>query len=67
MTIAVLQRLGQMIFVMFGISALVFLIFFATPVLTPPPGLPAATPRRKPSRRSARNSVSTDPFRCNMA
>lgn len=31
MTIAVLQRLGQMIFVMFGISALVFLIFFATP------------------------------------
>jgi peptide/nickel transport system permease protein len=31
MTTAVLQRLGQMIFVMFGISALVFLIFFATP------------------------------------
>ncbi|PYB70407.1 MULTISPECIES: ABC transporter permease [Rhizobium] len=31
MTIAVLQRFGQMIFVMFGISALVFLIFFATP------------------------------------
>jgi peptide/nickel transport system permease protein len=31
MTIAVLRRLGQMIFVMFGISALVFLIFFATP------------------------------------
>ncbi len=31
MTSAVLQRLGQMIFVMFGISALVFLIFFATP------------------------------------
>lgn len=31
MTIAVFQRLGQMIFVMFGISALVFLIFFATP------------------------------------
>ena len=31
MTVAILQRLGQMIFVMFGISALVFLIFFATP------------------------------------
>lgn len=31
MIFAVLQRLGQMLFVMFGISALVFLIFFATP------------------------------------
>lgn len=31
MIFAVLQRLGQMFFVMFGISALVFLIFFATP------------------------------------
>lgn len=31
MAVAILQRLGQMIFVMFGISALVFLIFFATP------------------------------------
>jgi peptide/nickel transport system permease protein len=31
MTTAVLQRLGQMIFVMFGISALVFLILLATP------------------------------------
>ncbi|PWE55719.1 peptide ABC transporter permease [Metarhizobium album] len=31
MVFAVLQRIGQMIFVMFGISALVFLIFFATP------------------------------------
>ena len=31
MFFAILQRLGQMIFVMFGISALVFLIFFATP------------------------------------
>lgn len=31
MTYAILQRLGQMLFVMFGISVLVFLIFFATP------------------------------------
>lgn len=31
MFIAIVQRLGQMIFVLFGISALVFLIFFATP------------------------------------
>ncbi|WP_137154937.1 ABC transporter permease [Rhizobium sp. FKL33] len=31
MGFAILQRLAQMIFVMFGISALVFLIFFATP------------------------------------
>jgi len=31
MILAILQRLGQMLFVMFGISALVFLIFFATP------------------------------------
>ncbi|MBB5575537.1 ABC transporter permease [Rhizobium paranaense] len=31
MVFAILQRLGQMVFVMFGISALVFLIFFATP------------------------------------
>jgi len=32
---AVLQRLSQMIFVMFGISVLVFLIFFATPGADP--------------------------------
>ena len=31
MFLAVVQRLGQMLFVMFGISMLVFLIFFATP------------------------------------
>jgi peptide/nickel transport system permease protein len=31
MIFAILQRLGQMLFVMFGISTLVFLIFFATP------------------------------------
>ncbi|NLS17473.1 ABC transporter permease [Rhizobium sp. P40RR-XXII] len=31
MVFAILQRLGQMVFVMFGISTLVFLIFFATP------------------------------------
>lgn len=31
MILAVLQRLAQMVFVLFGISALVFLIFFATP------------------------------------
>lgn len=35
MFFAILQRLGQMIFVMFGISALVFLIFFATPGADP--------------------------------
>jgi peptide/nickel transport system permease protein len=32
---AILQRLGQMLFVMFGISVLVFLIFFATPGADP--------------------------------
>jgi peptide/nickel transport system permease protein len=32
---AVMQRLGQMLFVMFGISFLVFLIFFATPGADP--------------------------------
>ncbi len=35
MLATVLQRLGQMIFVMFGISVLVFLIFFATPGADP--------------------------------
>jgi peptide/nickel transport system permease protein len=32
---AVVQRIGQMLFVMFGISALVFMIFFATPGVDP--------------------------------
>jgi peptide/nickel transport system permease protein len=32
---AILQRLGQMLFVMWGISMLVFLIFFATPGVDP--------------------------------
>lgn len=31
MVTAIIQRLSQMVFVLFGISALVFLIFFATP------------------------------------
>ncbi|TPW28505.1 ABC transporter permease [Martelella alba] len=31
MILAILQRLAQMVFVLFGISVLVFLIFFATP------------------------------------
>ena len=35
MLLALLQRLGQMVFVMFGISMLVFLIFFATPGADP--------------------------------
>jgi peptide/nickel transport system permease protein len=35
MLLALLQRLGQMLFVMFGISMLVFLIFFATPGADP--------------------------------
>ena len=35
MFLALLQRLGQMVFVMFGISVLVFLIFFATPGADP--------------------------------
>jgi peptide/nickel transport system permease protein len=35
MFLAVLQRLGQMLFVMFGISLLVFLIFLATPGADP--------------------------------
>ena len=35
MLLALLQRLGQMLFVMFGISVLVFLIFFATPGADP--------------------------------
>jgi peptide/nickel transport system permease protein len=35
MILAVLQRIGQMLFVMFGISALVFAIFFATPGADP--------------------------------
>jgi peptide/nickel transport system permease protein len=35
MFLAVLQRLGQMLFVMCGISMLVFLIFFATPGADP--------------------------------
>jgi peptide/nickel transport system permease protein len=35
MALALLQRLGQMIFVMVGISVLVFLIFFATPGADP--------------------------------
>jgi peptide/nickel transport system permease protein len=35
MIFALLRRFGQMVFVMFGISALVFLIFFATPGADP--------------------------------
>lgn len=35
MIYAILRRLGQMLFVMFGISVLVFLIFFATPGADP--------------------------------
>jgi peptide/nickel transport system permease protein len=35
MLYALLRRLGQMVFVMFGISVLVFLIFFATPGADP--------------------------------
>jgi peptide/nickel transport system permease protein len=35
MLLALLRRLGQMLFVMFGISVLVFLIFFATPGADP--------------------------------
>ena len=35
MLLAILQRLAQMLFVMFGISFLVFLIFFATPGADP--------------------------------
>jgi peptide/nickel transport system permease protein len=35
MAFAILQRLGQMLFVMAGISILVFLIFFATPGVDP--------------------------------
>jgi peptide/nickel transport system permease protein len=35
MLLALLQRLGQMLFVMLGISILVFLIFFATPGADP--------------------------------
>jgi peptide/nickel transport system permease protein len=35
MLIAVLQRISQMVFVMFGISLMVFLIFFATPGADP--------------------------------
>ncbi|TGV50570.1 ABC transporter permease, partial [Mesorhizobium sp. M2D.F.Ca.ET.160.01.1.1] len=32
---AILRRFGQMLFVMFGISVIVFLIFFATPGADP--------------------------------
>jgi peptide/nickel transport system permease protein len=35
MLVAIIRRLGQMLFVMFGISVLVFLIFFATPGADP--------------------------------
>ena len=35
MLLALIRRFGQMIFVMFGISILVFLIFFATPGADP--------------------------------
>ncbi|MDW6022061.1 ABC transporter permease [Mesorhizobium sp. BAC0120] len=35
MIYAILRRLGQMLFVMFGISVIVFLIFFATPGADP--------------------------------
>ena len=35
MIVATVQRLAQMLFVMFGISVLVFLIFFATPGTDP--------------------------------
>ncbi len=35
MLLAITQRLGQMLFVMFGISFLVFLIFFGTPGVNP--------------------------------
>ena len=65
MLLALIRRLGQMLFVMFGISVLVFLIFFATPGSDPRRASPAAMPRPKRCRPCAKTSVSIDPCRFN--
>ena len=44
MLATLLSRLGQMAFVMFGISVLVFLIFFATPGSDPAARIAGITP-----------------------
>ena len=48
MLFAMSRRLAQMLFVMFGISVLVFLIFFATPGAEPAAGEAAGRARPLP-------------------
>jgi len=52
------KRLASAILVMFTISVLVFLIFFATPGVNPPRASPGAPPRRRFCAKSPRSSVS---------
>jgi invasion protein IalB len=59
-----LRRLAGTVLILFAISALTFLIFFATPASTRPRGSPDATPTPPRSRRSAPPSAWTARCRC---
>ena len=60
------RRLVSMVFVMFSISVLVFLIFFATPGVDPAARIAGRNAdQADAARRCARTSGSTSRCRCN--
>ena len=67
MLLALVRRLGQMVFVMFGISVLVFLIFFATPGADPAARIAGRNASPKCSRRCARASASISRSTCSIS
>jgi ABC-type dipeptide/oligopeptide/nickel transport system permease component len=64
MVLFLARRLVSMLFVMFSISVLVFLIFFATPIRQL--GSPAGTPTRQRWRQCGRTLGSTSRCPCSM-
>ena len=59
MTAFIIRRLLGLVLVLFAITVLVFLIFFATPGIDPSAGWPGATPHPRQWPRSSTSSVST--------
>ena len=59
------RRLVSMLFVMFSISVLVFLIFFATPGVDPAARIAGRNADQATLRRCERTSGSTSRCRCN--
>ena len=59
-------RAGQAVAVLFGMSVLVFLIFFAAPAVTRRLASPAVGPAPTRWRPCVRSSGSIAPCRCNM-